>query len=73
MAPEAPHPGGEDPGPAPRRQLNMAWIGILPFALFALLFLILPTLNIVIGAFRSNSGQFTFANIQGLFTPSITG
>lgn len=49
----------------------MAWLGILPFALFILMFLVAPTLNIVIGAFRTPEGGFTLANIAGLFTPSI--
>ncbi len=49
----------------------MTWVGIVPFALFALLFLILPTINIVIGAFRAPGGGFTLNNIAGLFTPTI--
>jgi putative spermidine/putrescine transport system permease protein len=52
-----------------RQALN--WLGIAPFLLFALLFLILPTLNIVLGAFRNVEGQLTFDNIADLFTPSI--
>ncbi|MCP8940604.1 ABC transporter permease subunit [Alsobacter sp. SYSU M60028] len=38
---------------------------------FALLFLIVPTLQIVIGAFRDQDGAFTFANVLHLFQPSI--
>jgi putative spermidine/putrescine transport system permease protein len=53
----------------PRPSLN--WLGIVPFVAFALLFLILPTMNIVIGAFRNPAGDMTLANIKGLFTPSI--
>lgn len=53
----------------PRR--SFAWLGLLPFALFAALFLILPTMYIVVGAFQSPEGSFTLANIAGLFTPSI--
>ena len=52
-----------------RQALN--WIGVIPFLLFALLFLILPTLNIVIGAFLDIDGHPTFSNIVKLFTPSI--
>ena len=44
----------------PRQLLN--WIGVAPFFLFATLFLILPTLNIVIGAFRNPQGQVTLDN-----------
>ncbi|WP_442900709.1 ABC transporter permease [Falsirhodobacter sp. 20TX0035] len=58
------------PAPRPRR-FNPAWLGILPFALFIAMFLIAPTLNIVLGAFRTPEGGFTLANIRGLFTPSI--
>ncbi len=49
----------------------LVWLGVAPFALFALLFLILPTLKIVFSAFRTPDGSFTLANIFGLATPSI--
>lgn len=54
-----------------RLKLPLNWLGVAPFLLFALLFLILPTMNIVLGAFRNPAGEFTLANIRGLFTPSI--
>jgi putative spermidine/putrescine transport system permease protein len=57
--------------PATRLRPVLNWLGIAPFLLFALLFLILPTLNIVVGAFRNVDGQLTTANIAALFTPSI--
>ncbi|WP_457583844.1 ABC transporter permease [Ensifer canadensis] len=47
------------------------WLGIAPFMLFALLFLIIPTLYLVTGAFLTPDGNFTFKNIGDLFTPSI--
>lgn len=47
------------------------WLGIAPFLLFAVLFLILPTMNIVVGAFATIDGHPTFGNIVRLFTPSI--
>jgi putative spermidine/putrescine transport system permease protein len=49
----------------------MRWLGILPFFLFATLFLILPTLHIVVGAFRTIDGSFTFDNILALNQPGI--
>lgn len=55
---------------APRR-INWNWLGLLPFATFAVLFLILPTLNIVVGAFQTPDGSFTLNNLRGLNTPSI--
>ena len=49
-----------------RRRLPLEWLGILPFAIFAFLFLILPTLRIVTGAFQSPEGGFTFQNLLDL-------
>ena len=54
--------------PAPR---SWAWLGLLPFAAFAALFLIVPTMFIVVGSFRNAAGDFTLANIVNLFQPSI--
>ncbi len=49
----------------------MNWLGVVPFLAFALLFLALPTMNIVVGAFRSADGGFTLDNIRGLFSARI--
>ena len=57
-------------GPASVK-LSMNWIGLVPFALFALLFLIMPTMKIVLGAFQTPDGGFTLANIAALNTASI--
>jgi putative spermidine/putrescine transport system permease protein len=54
-----------------RRTLPLRWLGIVPFALFAVLFLILPSLYIVVGAFRGPDGGFTFDNIAALNTRTI--
>jgi putative spermidine/putrescine transport system permease protein len=54
-----------------RRARSWAWLGIAPFFLFALMFLIVPTMNIVTGAFQNQQGELTFANIANLFQPSI--
>ena len=55
----------------PKLRLPVEWLGILPFVLFALLFLILPTMKIVIGAFQSADGGFTLQNLIDLNTDSI--
>ena len=55
----------------PRRRLPLNWLGIVPFLLFAVLFLILPTLNIVVGAFVDAQGNVTLANLGNLFSASI--
>ncbi len=54
-----------------RPPISMNWIGAVPFMLFALLFLILPTFHIVVGAFRTPDGSLTLVNLQGLAAPNI--
>jgi len=68
MPPSTP---GTVPVTRPARRLPTNWIGLVPFLLFALLFLFLPTMNIVLGAFQTPEGGFTFENIRGLNTPQI--
>ena len=51
--------------------ISWAWLGVAPFFLFALLFLIIPTCYLMIGGFQDADGNFTLANIQELFSPSI--
>ncbi len=51
--------------------MNLNWLGLAPFTLFAFLFLILPALQIVLGAFQTPDGSFTLENIRGLNTDSI--
>ena len=59
----------EPPGRSLRLPLN--WLGLAPFMAFAVLFLILPTMKIVIGAFQAPDGSFTFQNLADLNTDSI--
>lgn len=47
------------------------WLGIAPFTIFALLFLVIPTIYLMMGAFLTPDGAFTFKNIGDLFTPQI--
>ncbi len=53
------------------RRLPLTWLGLLPFAIFILLFLVLPTAHIVIGAFQDRNGAFTLQNIRDLNTGTI--
>ncbi|WP_291393736.1 ABC transporter permease subunit [Devosia sp.] len=46
-------------------------LAIAPFILFALLFLVMPTLGLVVGAFQDANGNFTFDNILQLGGPQI--
>lgn len=58
--------------PLRRSEANLLkWFGVVPFALFALLFLILPTIRIVIASFQTPDGFFTLGNIAGLAAPNI--
>mgnify|MGYP001440995709 CR=1 FL=1 len=52
-------------------RLPLAWIGIAPFFVFAVLFLILPTAFLIVGAFQDAEGHFTLKNIRDLSQPSI--
>ncbi|MBI1220354.1 MAG: ABC transporter permease subunit [Rhodobacteraceae bacterium] len=54
-----------------RRKLPLLWLGVAPFAIFVTMFLLLPTLNIVVGAFQTSTGSFTLDNIRQLNTDLI--
>jgi len=55
-----------------RRASNLsAWLGVTPFFVFALMFLIAPTVSLLIGAFQAHDGTFTFDNIARLNQPAI--
>lgn len=54
-----------------KRQIPLSWLGVAPFFLFAFLFLLWPTMYLVVGAFQDSAGNFTFQNIKDLFEPQI--
>jgi putative spermidine/putrescine transport system permease protein len=61
-------------GPVARRSRSPqlgAWLGVLPFIIFALLFLIIPTLFLVATAFVDGAGNLTLQNIVDLGTPQV--
>lgn len=47
------------------------WLGVLPFFIFAFLFILLPSVILLLGAFRDNTGKLTLMNFVGLLEPSI--
>jgi len=57
--------------PTPVSRVSWAWVGVLPFFVFALMFLILPTGLLVVGGLQDAQGHFTLANIRDLFHPTI--
>ncbi len=60
---------------APRRPARFAnlsaWLGVAPFFIFALMFLIVPTVSLLVGAFQDHDGAFTFDNLARLNQASI--
>jgi putative spermidine/putrescine transport system permease protein len=67
---EQPIVKGDAPIARPRPKFSWAWIGVLPFFLFALIFLILPSLSIFINSFQAVDGSFTLDNIRAIATES---
>ncbi|MFN7102280.1 MAG: ABC transporter permease [Pseudorhizobium sp.] len=57
--------------PAPRLRLSFTWLGLMPFVIFVMLFMVLPTMHIVIGAFQTRDGSFTLQNIADLNSGTI--
>jgi len=69
----APIAAGGSRAESPRRGFHksFAWVGVVPFFVFAFMFLILPTFYLVIGSFKDAAGNFTLKNYQDLLTPDI--
>ncbi len=58
--------------PAYHSPVSWAWLGVLPFFLFAFMFLIYPASTIAVRSFEdATTGAFTLKNILGLNTPFI--
>ncbi|ODT13883.1 MAG: acriflavin resistance protein [Kaistia sp. SCN 65-12] len=60
-----------EPARARPRPLSLTWLGVVPFMLFALMFLIVPATLLMIGAFQDPQGNFTLQNIANLNQPTI--
>jgi putative spermidine/putrescine transport system permease protein len=54
----------------PRKPFSWTWVGVVPFFLFALLFLFLPSASIFIRSFEGSGGTFTFQNFIDIFRES---
>ena len=55
----------------PARRMTWSWLGVVPFFLFAFLFIVAPVAYLVSGSFQNNEGQTTLQNYADLATPSI--
>jgi putative spermidine/putrescine transport system permease protein len=51
----------------------LAWLGLLPFLLFAAAFMLLPAGSLLAGSFFNAAGAFTLDNFAHLLRPSILG
>ena len=55
------------PGTKPgRRRLPLAWLVVVPFFAYTLLFLFLPAGQVLLGAFKGAHGGATFSNVSAL-------
>jgi putative spermidine/putrescine transport system permease protein len=62
------------PGALPARSVrrfSWAWTGLLPFFLFAFLFVVAPVIYLVTGSFKDASGDWTLQNYQDLTSENI--
>jgi putative spermidine/putrescine transport system permease protein len=60
------------PGAAPgHKPLDLNWLGVVPFFVFALLFMLLPTAYLMVGAFQDTEGHFTLRNLVELLEPNV--
>jgi len=61
--------------PRPRFSLGrlLPYLALTPFAAYVLIFLAVPTVLAVATGFFTEDGAFTFANITGIFTPTVLG
>lgn len=57
------------------RRFSWSWVGVAPFFIFTLAFLIAPAASLLTGSFQDNQGNFTLVNIfsseTGIFQPFI--
>jgi len=56
----------------PGRRRSWSWLGLIPFFLFALLFIGLPVSYLVLGSFQGLDGDLTLQNYAELSSPMIT-
>lgn len=57
--------------PPASRGFSWAWLGVVPFFIFAVAFMLWPAASLFTGSFLDRQGNFTFDNILGLFQPFI--
>ena len=53
------------------RSRRWALVGMLPFFAYVSIFLLIPTGELIVGAFRTANGAFTFSNIADIFRRAV--
>ncbi|MBV8763754.1 MAG: acriflavin resistance protein, partial [Hyphomicrobiales bacterium] len=53
------------------RRMSFAFLGVVPFFVFAVMFLLWPTAFLMVGSFQDADGHFTLENIYRLSEPTI--
>lgn len=69
VAPAAPEPSA--PAPRGAARPGWAWLGLLPFAAYVVLFLVVPTVVAVGSGFVDGHGSFTLDNLAALGDPLV--
>ncbi|HEV7146865.1 MAG TPA: ABC transporter permease subunit [Pedococcus sp.] len=54
------------------RRPSSALLGVVPFLAYVTVFLVIPTLVVVVGAFVGHTGGLTLANVRALGNPAVT-
>lgn len=66
-APESVHPGpSAPPAPTGRRLSVGPSVGLLPFLVYVTIFMVVPTVTVVVGAFQDESGGFSLDKVHAL-------
>jgi len=55
----------------PARRLSWSWLGLVPYFVFALMFIGAPVSYLVIGSFQNEAGETTLQNYVDLTAPNI--
>lgn len=67
----APSDGTAPQAPARRSSLSVAWLGLIPFAAYVVVFLAVPTVLAIASGFFTKDGAFTWSNITALADPVV--
>jgi len=54
-----------------RRRLSWSWLGLLPFFLFSIAFMLVPVAFLVVGSLQTSKGALTLQNYADLTRPDI--